>query len=173
MKEHLLTIFLAFTTGITLFIFSFISSRSTLPVFDFDDLLFEHQTIHGNIVITSNPYGEFTLSFLNRDIGGLRHAGSAYEERFDSDISFLNLPANADIPFTIHAVVSSNPDLHEVIIMESGSQIAHGTHAKKTTCEHCSPTAVFMVASSDLTGEDVLILGLNQQGEILVEIEIP
>ena len=54
--------------------------------------------------------------------------------------------------------------------MESNSRIAHRAHAKKTTCEL---TAVFMVSSVDLTGDDVLIVGLDSNGAILVEIEVP
>jgi len=175
MKEHFLTLFLALTTGITIFIFTLINSHQDLPVFDFDDILFEHQTMHGNIVVASNAYDEFVLSFSTRGIGGMAYAGSSYGITHD-DISFMTLPANANIPFTTHAVVSSNPNLHEIIVMESGSRIAHRAHAKKTTCEQsigCSNTAVFLVSSVDLTGNDALIVGLDSNGTIIVEIEIP
>ena len=169
MKEHFLTLFLAITTGVTILIFTLTNAYRTTPVFDFNDILFEHQTIHGNIVITSNVYDELALSFLNRGIGGITYAGSSYPITLN-DTSFITLPANADIPFTTHAVVSSNPNLHEVIVMESESKIAHVAHAKKTTCVN---TAVFLVSSVDLTGSDALIVGLNSKGDILVEIEIP
>lgn len=169
MKERFLTLFLAITTGITLFIFTLTNTHQDAPVFDFDDILFEHQTVHGNIVVTSNAYDEFFLSFLNRGISGTTYAGSSYATTQD-DISFMTLRANADIPFTTYAVVSLDPNLHEIIVTEAGSRIAHQAHAKKTTCEH---TAVFLVASVDLTGNDVLIVGLDSDGTIIVEIEIP
>ena len=54
--------------------------------------------------------------------------------------------------------------------MESGLKIAHQARAKKTTCED---TAVFLVSSVDLTGREVLVIGLDHRGNILVEIEIP
>jgi len=175
MKEHFLTLFLALTTGITIFIFTLINSHQALPVFDFDDILFEHQTRHGNIVVASNAYDEFVLSFLTRGIGGITYAGSSYEITHD-DIAFMTLPANTSIPFTTHAVVSLNPNLYEIIVMESGSRIAHRAHAKRTTCEQsidCSKTAVFLVSSVDLTGNNVLVVGLDRDGTIIVEIEIP
>jgi len=175
MKEYSLTLFLAVTTGISIFIFLLTNPHQTFPVFDFGDILFEHQTMHGHIVVRSNAYDEFALSFLNRGIGGLTYAGSSYGITHD-DTSFITLPANADIPFTTYAVVSLNPNLHEIIVMESGSRIAYQAHRKKTACEQptvCSTTAVFMVSSIDLTGNDVLIVGLNQDGTIIVEIENP
>ena len=169
MKEYFLTIFLAITTGVTILIFSLTNAHQAAPVFDFNDILFEHQTIHGNIVVTSNVYDELALSFLKRGISGMTYVESAYATAL-YDTSFITLPANANIPFTTHAVVSPNPNLHEVIVMESGSKIAHRAHAKKTTCDN---TAVFLVSSVDLTGNDVLIVGLDKEGNTLVEFEIP
>jgi len=172
MKEHLLTLFLAVTTAITLFIFHNIGRAESIPVFNANEILFEHPTIHGNITITSNAYDELTLSFLTRNVTGFEQVG--YTHAINTaleDTYFLSLPATEDIPFTIHALVSSHPELHQIIVTESNSRIAHGTHAKKTTCE--AFTAVFLVASSDLTGENVFILGLDQADAILLEIEIP
>lgn len=169
MKEHLLTVFLALTTGLTLLIFSMINTRVVVPVFDTRDILFKHQTIHGQFVITSNVYDELTLSFLERTISGLIDKDNAYGTVVD-DVTILSLPQSSDVPFTTHAVVSANGDLHEIIVMESGFQIAHHAHGKKTTCEHL---AVFMVSSVDLTGQDVLILGFDQQHQLLFEIQIP
>ena len=169
MKEYFLTLFLAITTGATILIFTLTNTHQAAPVFDFEDILFEHQTIHGHIVVTSNVYDELALSFLNRGIGGMTYAGSAYAVTL-YDTSFITLPANADIPFTTHAVVSPNPNLLEVIVVESEALIAHRAHAKKTTCAN---TAVFLVSSIDLTGNNTLIIGLDQEGNILVEIEIP
>jgi len=169
MKEFFLTLLLAITTGATILIFTLTSSHQSLLVFDSADILFEHQTIHGNIIITSNTYDELSLSFLNRNIGGMMQAGSSLAQA-QGNTSFMSLPANSDIPFTTHAVISSNPNLYEIIVVESGSRIAHKAHAKKTTCED---TAAFVVSSADLTGVDTFIVGLDADGTILVEIEIP
>jgi len=169
MKDHFLTLLLTITTGATIFIFTITNNHQTIAVFDDDDILFEHQTIHGNIVISSNTYDELSLSFLTRDFSGMKQAGVSLATPED-DIFFMSLPANDDIPFTTHAVVSLNPDLQEIIVMESGSKIAHQAQAKKTTCE---TAAVFIVSSADLTGDDVLIIGLDKEGAILVEIETP
>jgi len=183
MKEHFLTLFLAVTTIMTLLIFNWTRSAGAIPVFNADEILFEHQTTQGNILITSDPYDELTLSFLRRNINGFTQAGSAYPSNTTLDeVVFLSLPATDTIPFTIHALVSTHPELHQIIVTESGSQIAHGTHQKKTTCKQstdckqsvdCLEIAAFLVASPDLTGEDGLILGLDQTGAILLEIEIP
>jgi len=169
MKDHFLTLLLAITTGATIFIFTLTNTHQTVPVFDDDDILFEHHTIHGNIVVSSNIYDELSLSFLTRDISGLRQAGITLATPYD-DTFFMSLPANDEIPFTTYAVVSANPNLQEIIVMESGSKIAYQAQAKKTTCE---TAAIFVVSSADLTGDDVLIVGLDAKGTILVEIEIP
>ena len=169
MKENLLIILLAITTGAAIFIFTLTNTHEAISVFDTEDILFEHQTLHGNIIVASNTYDELSLAFLTRNITGLSYAGSAYATS-QNDIYYMSLPANANIPFTTHAVVSTNPNLHEIIVIESGSEIAHQAHAKKTTC---TDTAVFMVSSVDLTGDDVFIIGLDLDGAILVEIEIP
>ena len=168
MTEHFLTLFLTITTGITIFIFTLINSHQAISVFDFDDILFEHQTMHGNIVVTMDAYDEFVLSFLNRSIGGNIYAGSSYAALYD-DTSFITLPARANIPFTTHAVVSSNPNLHEIMVIESGSRVAHHARAKMTTCENL---AVFLVSSADLIGNDVLIIGLDSIGTVLMEVEV-
>jgi len=171
MKEIFLILLLTITTGATIFIFTLTNTHQTISVFDTDDILFEHQTLHGNIVVTSNTYDELSLAFLARNITGMSYAGSAYASASaQNDIHFMSLPANNNIPFTTHAVVSTNPNLHEIIVMESDSSIAHQALAKKTTC---ADTAVFMVSSVDLTGTDVFIIGLDSNGTILVEIEIP
>ena len=168
MKEYVLTLFLAVTTGITLFIFT-LTRPQIVPVFDVDDILFEHQSMHGHIIVRSNAYDEVALSFLNRGIGGMTYAGSSYATTYD-EASFMTLPATAHIPFTTHALMSTHPHLHEIIVVEAGSTIAHHAYAKKTTCEQ---TSVFLVASSDLVGSDVLIMGLDAHGRVIVEIEIP
>ena len=177
MKEHFLTLFLAVTTALTLLIFHATGRAYSIPVFNADEILFEHQTIHGNILITSNAYDELTLSFLTRNINGFTQVGYTYAtDTALAEVAFLSLQATEDIPFTIHALVSTHPDLQQIFVTESGSQIAHvsnGMHdlnEKKTT--HAN-TTVFLVASADLTGTDVLILGLDAAGAILVEIEIP
>ena len=169
MKEHLLTLFLAITTGITLFVFTIVNAQPTVPVFSMEEILFEHQTVHGNLVITLDAYEELRLSFLNRVPRGETYAGSTLATTL-ADTSFLSLPAAGEIPFTTHAVVSTNSNLHEVIVVESGFGIAHRTHAKKTTC---ADTSVFLVSSFDFTGEDVLIIGLDVDGQAVVEIALP
>lgn len=175
MKEHFLTLFLAVTTTLTLLVFHFTGQAYSTPVFNADEILFEHQTVHGNIVLTSNAYDEISLSFLTRNINGFTQVEATYAVETPLDeVFFLSLPSSADIPFTIYAVVSNHPELHQIIVTESNTQIAHSAHQKTTTCEHpnCSNTAVFLVASTDLTGADVLILGLDSAGAILVEIEM-
>jgi len=169
MKEHLLTLFLAITTGITIFVFTVINAPQAVPAFSPDEILFEHPTVQGNIVVRQNAYDEFALSFINRGMMGKSYAGSSYATSFD-DTQLLTLVAGPGIPFTSHAVVSSNSELHQVIIMESGFPIAHGAHAKRTTCEDW---AVFLVSSVDLTGNDVLVVGFDLNGTMIWEIAIP
>lgn len=168
MKEHLLTLFLAITTGITMFVFTIIHTQQATPVFSQDEILFEHPTAQGNILVRQNAYDEFALSFLTRGITGKNYAGSSYSTG-NHETHLLTLVAGSGIPFTSHAVVSSNPDLHQIIIMESGFPIAHGTHAKRSTCEL---TQVFLVSSVDLTGIDVTVVGFDINGEVIWEFEV-
>lgn len=169
MKEHLLTGFLALTTGITILIFSMINGQPVVPTFGQDAILFEHQTTQGQIVVRQNTYDQFALSFLTRSIAGQNYAGSSYSNTRDTT-QLLTLVASSEIPFTTHAVVSSNSDLHQIIIMEAGFPIAHQAHAKRTTC---ADTTVFLVSSVDLTGKDVMVFGFDINGELIVEIAIP
>ena len=169
MKEHLLTLFLAVTTGVTMFVFTIVNRPITIPVFGLDTVLFEHQTIHGHLVITSSAYDDFQLSFLTQGVGGQRYLGSTFASTLD-ETHFVSLVAGHDIPFTTHAVISTNPLLHEIIVVERGFRIAHRAHAKKTTC---ADTSVFVVSSFDLTGEDVLIIGLDVQGDVVVDMALP
>jgi len=169
MKEHLLMLFLAITTGITMFIFTTIHTQPTMPVFSQDEILFEHPTAQGNIIVRQNAYDEIALSFVGRGMAGLSYAGSSYATTHN-DVHFSTLVAGGIIPFTTHAIVSSNPALHQVIVIESGFPIAHGTHAKRTTNED---VAVFLVSSVDLTGKNVLVVGFDPEGTILFEFEVP
>ena len=169
MKEHILIIFLTLTTCISIFIFTLVQTHEPMPVFDSEDILFEHQTIHGDIVISTNLYEELVLSFIHRNIGRTENLGHTTAV-VDSEATHLILRATDTIPYTTHALVSSNPDLYKMIVIEAGTSIAHQAHRKKTTCDN---TAVFMVSSIDLTGNEALIIGLSSDNEIILEIETP
>jgi len=169
LKEHFLILFLVITTSITIFIFTLTNSHVPIPVFNANDILFEHHTIHGNIIVSTNPYDELILAFAGHNIGSMEYLGSVATV-IDSDMIHLVLPATDTIPFTTHTIVSTNPDLHEIIVMRTNTSIAHQAHAKKTACDE---TAVFMVSSTDLTDGGVLIIGLAANNEIILEIEIP
>jgi len=168
MKEHLLTVFLAITTAITIFTVAWIERPRDIAVFDFYDIVFEQQTMHGNLMITSDAYNELTLSFLNRKIAGQEITATAYATGNDA-ISFMALISNENVPFTTFALVSRDSSIHEMIVVETGFPIAHQTLAKTDATEGQD---VFMVSSSDFTGGDVLIFGLDEDGNIIVEIEI-
>lgn len=162
-------LFLAITTSITIFTFTLIHSHEPIPVFDINDILFEHQTIHGNLIISTDPYDELTLAFASRKLGNLAYSGSTTAV-IDSDITYLTLPATDTIPFTTHTVVSTDSNLYQVIVIETGSPIAYHANAKKTARDD---TTVFMVSSADLTGSEAFIIGLTVNNEIILEIEIP
>ena len=169
LKERFLILFLAITTSISIFIFILTHSHEPIPVFDFDDILFEHQTIHGHLIISTNLYDELILAFAGHNMGSMTQLGHTTAV-IDSDITHLVLPATDMIPFTTYAVVSTDPTLHELIVMEAGAPIAHQAHAKKTVCESAT---VFMVSSADLTGREAFIVGLTSNNETILEIEIP
>lgn len=169
MKEHFLILFLAITTCITIFIFNLTHSHQSIPVFDVNDILFEHQTVHGNLIVSTNLYNELILAFTSRNIGDMAYEGST-TAMIESDMTYLTLPATDTIPFTTHTVVSTDPNLHEIIVIEAGSQIAYHANAKKTVKDD---TTVFMVSSADLIGSETLIIGLTSNNEIILEIEIP
>ncbi|MCL2559241.1 MAG: hypothetical protein FWE07_02030 [Turicibacter sp.] len=169
LQERFLLLFMTVTTSITIFIFAIINSHQEIPVFDVNDVLFEHQTSHGNIVISATPYNEFTLAFTDRNITGMVYASST-TTHFNSDTVYLTLPQTEDIPFSTYAIITANPALQEVILIENHSLIAHQARAKKTAHEEVS---VFLIASSDLVGTDALIIGLNEHHHVIFEIQIP
>jgi len=170
MKEHFLTLFLAITTGITILIVTLVNAYPAVAVFDFSDILFNHQTAHGNLVVTASAYDELMLSFLTHNLGGSVKMGSAYASPYNEKTALAILPANQDIPLTTYAIITTEPALQQVIVLEAGFKIAHHARAKRTTDE---ALAVLMISSVDLTGHDSLIIGLDADDAVLFEIEIP
>ena len=156
-------------TCVSVFIFFLVDSHEPVFVFDTGDILFENRTIHGNLTVSMSPYDELILAFARRNIGRMAHLGHTVAP-VDSDITHLTLPATDTIPFTTHALISTDPTLHEMIVIEANAPIAHQSHAKKTVCERAT---VFMVSSADLTGREAFIIGLNANSEVILEIEIP
>lgn len=169
MKEHLLTLFLALTTALTIIAFSTISNNRSVLVTKTDDLLFLHQTVHGNFAINKNLNGEIYLSLTQRGFNGFNETTRSYG-LVRNDTTFLMLTPDEKNSLATFAVISQNDELHEIIVFYDNSPIAHHAHAKKTTCD---TLAVFLIATQEITSNDVLILGLNIEGEIIFEIQNP
>ena len=125
-------------------------------------LIYEHQTNKGNFLLFESG-GAHSLAFLSRSLNRVQ-----YEYRTAEDTHVV-LPKSESVPFTVYAGVSEDDRLHEVIVIETGFPIAHSSHMKPSLID--DETSVWMVASSDLTGADFLIIGLSDTGEVLFEIE--
>jgi len=126
-------------------------------------IMFEHQTNKGNFLLFES--GDMrSLTFFTRGLGGVQYVYSSSVE------SYVVMQKSELIPFTVYVGVSEDENLHEVIVIEAGFPIAHSSHMMPSIASDDN-TLVWMVASSDLAGEEFFIVGLSESGEVLFEFE--
>ena len=166
LKEHVLTLLAGLATLATIITFTMISRPIAETVFDGGTILFEHRVQNGKVAIAQNYDNQLSLAYFNRNTSRFDYKDS-HRQLVKTDVTHLVLPSSEDVPFTTHAIVSTAPDIHEIIVIETGFPIAHHAFAKETLIE---TTSVFMVASSDFNGEDFLVVGLDINGDVLFEI---
>ena len=164
-KSHFTTLYLCMTISCSLLILLLINRHESLPVTGIENLLFEHQTTQGNIILARNLYDELTLAFLARNIGGLEK--TAYQIRQEEE-TFTHLTlASDDVPFVVHAIVMHDPQVHEILLISEHLPIAHRALAQTLYIEDAH---LFLFASSDIS-EQVLLIGLDTEGHVVFEYE--
>ena len=140
------------------------------------ELLFEHQMNEGNILLYRTPEGdELSLAFLSRNFSGFQYVESSTQYDItdleqQAGINYVVLPKSTDVPFTIYAGITTNPDLAEIFVTEPGFQIAHSASFMKSMTDS-EDLYVWLAASPDFTGTNFSIMGLTHEGEILGDIE--
>ena len=166
LKEHFLTLIAGLATLATILTFTFINRTTDQFVFDSQDVLFEHQVASGKLIISNNYYDQVTLAFLDRNILSFNQVDSTTANLENQTIHLL-LPTSEAVPFTTHVVLSSNPKLHEILVIEEGNQIALHARSKEAVS---GDKNVFMVSSPDISGANFTVFGLDANGEIIYEI---
>ena len=140
------------------------------------EVLFEHQMNEGNILLYRSPEGdELSLAFLSRNFSGFQYVESSTQYDISdletqAGITYVVLPKSSEVPFTIYAGVTGNPDLAEVFVMEPGFQIAHSASLMESSADG-DDLYVWIAASPDFTGTNFSIMGLNTDGQIIGDIE--
>ena len=140
------------------------------------EVLLEHQTNEGNILLYRTLGGdELTLAFLSRNFTGIQYVESATQYDISAleeqaGITYVVLPKSDDIPFTIYAGLTTNPDLNEIFVTEPGFQIGHGVRMMDTRIDE-EGLYVWVAASSDFSGENFSILGVSADGSLIGDIE--
>ena len=136
---------------------------AVMSLYNNAQIMFEHQTNKGNFLLFQSGDTR-SLAFLSRGLNGVQHVYSSSGE------SYMVLQKSESVPFTVYAGVSEDENLHEVIVIEAGFPIAHSSHVMPSIAPDDN-TLVWMVASSDLSGEGFFIIGLSESSEVLFEIE--
>lgn len=138
------------------------------------EVLYEKKTNDGSILLYRTPGEEqLSLAFLNRNLLGYEYIDSAIQYETTSleeqaGLTYVSLKKSDAIPYTIYAGVTTNPDLFEVLVTEPTFQIAHSAKVFESNVEG---TYIWMAYSTDFTGENFSLIGLNQEGDIIGDLE--
>ena len=138
------------------------------------EVLYEKKTNDGSILLYRTPGEEqISLAFLNHNLFGyefvdqaIQYDTSALEEQ--AGLTYVTLKQSETIPYTIFAGITTNPDLFEVLVTEPTFSIAHSAKVFESNVEG---TYIWMAYSSDFSGENFSLIGLNQEGDIIGDLE--
>ena len=83
-------------------------------------------------------------------------------------IEILYEKKTEDVPYTIYAGITTDENLHEVLITEPSFSIAHSAKIIESDIEG---TYIWMAYSPDFTGESFSLIGLSETGDIIGDIE--
>jgi len=180
MKKLVIIISILVTTLLLTFIFQYNKGAKTVEEAMTSarsqtlDILYEQKTENGNILLYQEAFSDtLSLAFLNRSFSGFELMNSAIEYDISSleeksGLSFVMLPQSDNVPYTIYAGLTTNPDLFEVLITEPGFSVAHSAKIMASAIEG---TYIWMAYSPNLTGTNFSIIGLTQDGTLVGDIE--
>lgn len=180
MKKLVIIISILVTTLLLTFIFQYNKGAKTVEEAMTSagtqtlDILYEQKTENGNILFYREAFSDtLSLAFLDRSFSGFELMNSTIEYDISSleeksGLSYVMLPQSDNVPYTIYAGLTTNPDLFEVLITEPGFSIAHSAKIMESAIEG---TYIWMAYSPDLTGTKFSIIGLTEDGALVGDIE--
>ena len=138
------------------------------------ETLYEKKTEEGSILLYRVPgEDQISLAFLNRDFSGYEYVDGTIQYETTSleeqaGITYVTLRQSDDLPYTIYAGVTTNPDLYEVLVTEPTFNIAHSAKVFESDVEG---VYIWMAYSPDFKGESFTLIGLSESGEVVGDLE--
>lgn len=180
MKKIIATISLSITALLVVFVLQYNSGAKTteeaMTIAGLTTLetLYEKKTEEGSILLYRVPgEDQISLAFLNRDFSGYEYVDGTIQYETTSleeqaGITYVTLRQSDDLPYTIYAGVTTNPDLYEVLVTEPTFNIAHSAKVFESDVEG---VYIWMAYSPDFKGESFTLIGLSESGEVIGDLE--
>lgn len=180
MKKIISTISLSVTALLVVFVLQYNSGAKTteeaMTIAGLTTLetLYEKKTEEGSILLYRVPgEDQISLAFLNRDFSGYEYVDGTIQYETTSleeqaGITYVTLRQSNDLPYTIYAGVTTNPDLYEVLVTEPTFNIAHSAKVFESDVEG---VYIWMAYSPDFKGESFTLIGLSESGEVVGDLE--
>lgn len=138
------------------------------------EILYEKKTEDGSILLYQTiGTDSLSLAYIDRNFSGyefmdynISYDISSLEET--AGISYVSLAQNENVPYTIYAGMTTNEDLHEVLVTEPTFSIAHSAKIIESNVEG---TYIWIAYSPDFTGDIFSLIGLSETGDIIGDIE--
>ncbi len=180
MKKIIATISLSITALLVVFVLQYNSGSKTteeammIAGLTTLETLYEKKTEEGSILLYRVPgEDQISLAFLNRDFSGYEYVDGTIQYETTSleeqaGITYVTLRQSDDLPYTIYAGVTTNPDLYEVLVTEPTFNIAHSAKVFESDVEG---VYIWMAYSPDFKGESFTLIGLSESGEVVGDLE--
>ncbi len=180
MKKIISTISLSVTALLVVFVLQYNSGAKTteeaMTIAGLTTLetLYEKKTEEGSILLYRVPgEDQISLAFLNRDFSGYEYVDGTIQYETtnleeQAGITYVTLRQSDDLPYTIYAGVTTNPDLYEVLVTEPTFNIAHSAKVFESDVEG---VYIWMAYSPDFKGESFTLIGLSESGEVVGDLE--
>lgn len=180
MKKIIATLSLSITALLVVFVLQYNTGAKTteeaMTIAGLSTLeaLYEKKTEEGTLLLYRVPgEDQISLAFLDRNFSGYEYVDGAIQHETTSleeqaGITYVTLRQSDDIPYTIYAGVTTNPDLFEVLVTEPTFSIAHSAKVFESNVEG---VYIWMAYSPDFTGESFSLIGLSESGEVIGDLE--
>lgn len=138
------------------------------------EVLYEKKTEEGSILLYQTiGTDSLSIAYIDRNFSGYEFMdyNIAYEIstlEAKAGLSYVSLQKTDEVPYTIYAGMTTNENLHEVLITEPSFSIAHSAKIMESDVEG---TYIWIAYSPDFTGETFSLIGLSETGEIIGDIE--
>ena len=138
------------------------------------EILYEKKTDDGSFLLYRTiETDSLSVAYIKRDFSGYEFVDynisydiSSLEQQ--AGLSYVTLPQTDDVPYTIYAGITTDDQLHEVLVTEPTFNIAHSA---KVIESNIKDNYIWVAYSPDFTGESFSLIGLSETGEIIGDIE--